>query len=162
MEDKSEGLKQELQLLETLSGSIEPILTKRYNSIELIGKWWDSKDFGSCARALCMMKDQTVTRDILKEWKSFVGLSLDEVALLLEPVAQLIKSKYSQHITVGIHSACRILRDHAHLIKRTGSTPGARACLEIYGEIQYLISGFIKRKDKVIYISDGPASTFFI
>lgn len=152
MEDNSDSSDLQLKILETLSLSIQPILTKRYSSIELIAKWWDNKDYGSCARALCMMKDQAVTRDILKGWKYFTDLNLEEVALLLEPISHLIKSKYSQHISVGIHSACRILRDQAHLIKKISSSPGAKACLEIYAEIQYLITCYIHRKDKVLYI----------
>lgn len=74
--------------------------------VKVVKKWWETKNLTSVLNALTMMKDQTVTVDVLKytftQGIALEELTFDNVMTLLTHARSLIEMSLQDHVIVGL------------------------------------------------------------
>jgi hypothetical protein len=90
-------------------------ITKRYNSLKMVAKWWTESNISSTINALHLMKDMTVENDFftnafIRDDISKIPLTLDHAIGFIPHIKSLIGSRYDQHNKTGCKTAIVMLK----------------------------------------------------
>ena len=108
------------------------VMQRRIANIKVVMNYiLDKNDLGSALNSLCMIKDPTVSMDILNSTfaknKRIDMLNYEKIVMLMPHIQDMIDSKYETHNKAGLKSALNVLRafkDQIIQLKKTAVMGG--------------------------------------
>jgi hypothetical protein len=90
-------------------------ITKRYNNLKTVSKYWSESDFSSTINALTLMKDITVSNDFftnafIRDDINIIPLTLDHAIGLIPHVKNLVSSRYDTYNKTGCKTGIILLK----------------------------------------------------
>ena len=105
-----------LQEINSQHDKMRSTITKRFNAIKMVSKWWKDSDIPSTLNALDIMKDVSVTKDfflygiITRDDISKIPFTLDNAVTVLPHVLNLLKSKFDVYWKIACKTGIIFLK----------------------------------------------------
>lgn len=117
-----------LQEINNHHSSLKNSISKRFNSLKMVLKWWSESNIQFALNAINLMKDLSIINDFFnyafkREDITKLPFSLDHAAQMIPTVTSLINSKHENFMITGCKSALILLRIFNEKISLIKSNP---------------------------------------
>ena len=139
--------------------SMMTVMNGRHRSLQIIYSLWHNKDLKVAVDAALEMNDLAIVVDLLGILTLRPSIwNLDLCVSLLNPIYELLQSKYEMYMTVGCNALRLILRNFSSLIKTNVQAPihtvgvdisreeRYNKCMKCYESLQSIRSFLLKRQ----------------
>ncbi|XP_034235935.1 katanin p80 WD40 repeat-containing subunit B1 isoform X4 [Thrips palmi] len=139
--------------------SMMTVMNGRHRSLQIISSLWHNKDLKVAVDAALEMNDLAIVVDLLGILTLRPSIwNLDLCVSLLNPIYELLQSKYEMYMTVGCNALRLILRNFSSLIKTNVQAPVGTVgvdisreerynkCIKCYESLQSIRSFLLKRQ----------------
>lgn len=139
--------------------SMMTVMNGRHRSLQIIASLWHNKDLKVAVDAALEMNDLAIIVDLLGILTLRPSIwNLDLCVSLLNPIYELLQSKYEMYMTVGCNALRLILRNFSSLIKTNVQAPVGTVgvdisreerynkCIKCYESLQSIRSFLLKRQ----------------
>ncbi|XP_026271697.1 katanin p80 WD40 repeat-containing subunit B1 isoform X2 [Frankliniella occidentalis] len=139
--------------------SMMTVMNGRHRSLQIIYSLWHNKDLKVAVDTALEMNDLAIVVDLLGILTLRPSIwNLDLCVSLLDPIHELLQSKYEMYMTVGCNTLRLILRNFSSLIKTNVQAPihtvgvdisreeRYNKCMKCYESLQSIRSFLLKRQ----------------